>query len=56
MPPYSGGSTRLIVDAGEFILVMWSLDPTLNEYVIVLSTPIMDLAATNVLGIVHRVV
>ena len=32
-----------------------TLDPKLNEYVILLSTPIMDLAETNVLGIVHRV-
>ncbi len=31
------------------------LDPKLNEYVILLSTPIMDLLETNVLGIVHRV-
>ncbi len=32
-----------------------TLDPKLNEYVILLQTPIMDLADTNVLGIVHRV-
>ena len=32
-----------------------TLDPKIDEYVIFLSTPIMDLKGTNVLGIVHRV-
>ena len=59
-PNYSNGRTpwwQYAFDGGrgKVRLSDVSLDPKLNEYVILLQTPIMDLADTNVLGIVHRV-
>ena len=59
-PNYSNGQTpwwQYAFDGGrgKVRLSDVTLDPKLNEYVILLQTPIMDLADTNVLGIVHRV-
>ena len=59
-PRYSNASAKWWKDSfdggrGRVHLGDVSLDPVLNEYVILLSTPIMDLTETNVLGIVHRV-